>query len=529
MRSSPSTLSALLASTSRSDIAIRYGEERIRYGDLADHGAALAGGLARLGLGAGDRIAIWLPNVPAWLELLFAAGRLGAVAVAVNTRFRAVEIADIVHRSRARALAVWPGFRGIDFLGILESVDPEALARLETLILYDEGEAVPALPGRLQAKRLVRYAELIAAAGPAPDAGSPQAGAAIFTTSGTTKAPKFVLHSQRRLVDHARDVATAFGFAAPDATMMQALPFCGVFGLSQALATVAASRPMVLMPTFDAEAAAPLIRDQRVTHMNGTDAMFRQLLDAASEPQPFPSLRRAGFAAFGGDPDALVALGDRRGVSFAGLYGMSELQALYACQSPSAPATQRARAGGVPVSPLAKVRVRDPATGAILPEGQAGEIEAAGPSLMAGYADDPAATSAAFTPDGFLRTGDLGYATRDGFVFLARMGDALRLGGFLVNPSEIEAHLDAHPAVAASQVVGARTPRGDSAVAFVIKRAAAETTEADLVAHCRAGLAAFKCPAAIVFLDAFPVTESANGIKIQRTKLRDWALERLGV
>lgn len=521
------TLSALPAGAPAAAAAIRYAGRVVSYGDLARRAERVAGGLAALGVGAGDRVALWLPNAPAWLELLFALGRLGAVAVAVNTRFRAVEVADIVGRSRARVLVLWPGFKGTDFLGILAAVDPSALDRLETVVVYDEGEAPARLPAGLAARRMVRYAALAEAAPRAAGGEAPEAGAAIFTTSGTTKAPKFVLHTQRSLVDHARAVATAFGYDAPDAVMLQALPFCGVFGLSQALATLAARRTMVLLPAFEAEAAARAVAAERVTHMNGSDEMYRRMLEASAAPHPFPTLRRAGFAAFNSDPAEFVALGDARGLPLTGLYGMSEIQALFASQSPDAPAADRARGGGTPVSPAARVRVRDPESGKILPDGAHGEIEARGPSLMAGYADDPAATSAAFTDDGFLRTGDLGYTVPGGFVFLARMGDALRLGGYLVNPVEISSHIEAHPAVAACQVVGARTQRGERAVAFVVKRAGAEAEEGALIAHCRAGLASFKCPEAVIFLDAFPVAESANGVKIQRAKLREWAKERL--
>lgn len=523
-----STLAALIGAAPHAAEAIRYSGRSIAYGDLARRAARVAGGLAALGMRANDRVALWMPNAPAWLETLFALGHLGAVAVAVNTRFRAVEIADIVGRSRARALVLWPGFKGADFLGILEAVDPAALDRLEAIVLYDEGEAPAKLPGRLAGKRVLRYADLVSAPRLAASAGTAASGAAIFTTSGTTKAPKFVLHTQRSLADHARAVAPAFGYGAADAVMLQALPFCGVFGLSQALATIAAGRPMALLPAFEAEAAARAVAAERVTHMNGSDEMYRRMLEAAPGARPFPTLRRAGFASFNGDPEEFVAFGDSRGLPLAGLYGMSEIQALFAAQSPGAPAAERARGGGTPVSPEARVRVRDPESGRILPDGESGEIEAKGPSLMAGYADDPAATAAAFTEDGYLRTGDLGYTVPGGFVFLARMGDALRLGGYLVNPVEISSHIEAHPAVAGCQVVGAKTKRGERAVAFVVKRVGAAADEAALIAHCRAGLAAFKCPEAVIFLDAFPVAESANGAKIQRAKLREWAKERLG-
>ncbi len=523
-----STLAALIGAAPETAGAIRYAGRAVTYGDLARRAAQVAGGLAALGIRPNDRVALWLPNAPAWLEMLFGLGHLGAVVVAVNTRFRAVEVADIVGRSRARALVLWPGFRNIDFLGILEAVDPAALDRLEAIILYDEGEAPPKLPAALAGKRVLRYADLAAAPPLAASAGTADSGAAIFTTSGTTKAPKFVLHTQRSLVDHARAVAPAFGYGAPDAVMLQALPFCGVFGLSQALATFAARRPMALLPAFDAEAAARAIPAERVTHMNGSDEMYRRMLEAAPGARPFPTLRRAGFAAFNSDPAEFVAFGDARGLPLAGLYGMSEIQALFASQSPDAPAADRARGGGTPVSPEARVRVRDPESGKILPDGESGEIEAKGPSLMAGYADDPAATEAAFTDDGYLRTGDLGYTVPGGFVFLARMGDALRLGGYLVNPVEISSHIETHPAVVGCQVVGAKTKRGERAVAFVVKRAGAVAEEGALIAHCRSGLASFKCPEAIIFLDAFPVAESANGAKIQRAKLREWAKERLG-
>jgi fatty-acyl-CoA synthase len=522
------TLAEIFSTARGNATAIRYGDRSIAYRELAERAQRLAGGLAALGIKPGDRVALWLPNAPVWLELLFALSRIGAVAVAVNTRFRAVEVADIVGRSRARALVLWPGFRNIDFLGILESVDPAALDRLETIIVYDEGEAPARLPAGIGGKRLVRVADLAASPPLEQATGTAESGAAIFTTSGTTKAPKFVLHPQRSLADHARAVAPAFGYDAPDAVMLQALPFCGVFGLAQALATFAAARPMILLPAFDPEIAARAVVEHRVTHMNGADAMYRKMLEARGEAHPFPTLRRAGFAAFDSDPAEFVALGDSRGLPLTGLYGMSEIQALFASQSPDAPTAERARGGGRLVSPLARVRVRDPETGTILADGGQGEIEAKGPSLMAGYADDAAATAAAFTDDGYLRTGDLGYTVPGGFVFLTRMGDALRLGGFLVNPVEIASHIEAHPAVAACQVVGARTDRGERAVAFVVRRAETEAGEAALIAHCRAGLAAFKCPEAVIFLDAFPVAESANGVKIQRAKLRDWAKERVG-
>ena len=520
----PSTLTALLADAAAragDSPAIHYRGRTIGYQTLDERARRVARGLAELGIGPGDRVAVWLPNVPAWLELQFACARLGAIAVAVNTRFRGVEVEDIVGRSGARALVLWPGFKDIDFLGILGELDPGVRSGLEALILYDEGEDGPALPGA------VRYRDLVDRPMLEADHAGPEVGCNIFTTSGTTKAPKFVLHVQRGITDHARAVAPSFGYDAPDAVMLMALPFCGAFGHSQVMANLAAARPMVLMTAFDGAEAAALIAAHRVTHMNGSDEMYRRIFEAAGGPNALSSLRHCGFAAFGGGAEELVAEGDRRGIPFVGLYGMSETQALYASQRPDAAPASRVRAGGFPVSPASAVRVRDPESGQLVPEGENGELELSGPSLMAGYYGDEAATAAAMTADGFVRTGDLGHLPGDGsFVFLTRMGDVLRLGGFLVNPEEISCHVAAHPSVAGCQVVGVDGPRGTVPAAFVIPAAGAAISADTLAAHCAAGMAKFKVPRWFFPIEAFPVTESPNGFKIQRAKLRRIAAER---
>ena len=501
--------------------AFIYDGRTITFQVLAEDSRRAATGLAGLGVGAGDRVAIWLPNVPAWPVLFFACARLGAIAVAVNTRFRSAEVGDIVGRSGAKVLALWPGFRGIDFLDILAEVERDALDGLENLILYDEGEAAvasldwPALG----------YADLLTRPPMTIGCDDAEAGALIFTTSGTTRAPKFVLHPQRSFTVHGGDAAVAFGYDAGDAVLLQALPLCGTFGHAQMMGALAAGRPSVLMPAFDGTAAADAIAAHRVTHFNGSDEMFWRLFEAGGA---LDTLRACGFAAFNPSLGDVVAEGERHGVALHGLYGMSEVQALFARRPPDLPVAERALAGGLPVAAAARVRVRDPDSGRVLGDDRNGELELKGPSLMSGYFEDPAATAAATTEDGFFRTGDLGYTTADGgFVFLTRMGDVLRLGGYLVAPAEIEAHLAAHPGVAEAQVVGVDTAAGPRAAAFVIAEAGAAVDNAALQAHCAHGLARFKVPAAIYPIDAFPVTPSPNGEKIQRGKLRAMAQERL--
>jgi fatty-acyl-CoA synthase len=212
-----------------------------------------------------------------------------------------------------------------------------------------------------------------------------------------------------------------------------------------------------------------------------------------------------------------------------GVYGSSELQAMLSRHSEHAPPEQRELGGGVLVAAEGRVRARDPASGRIVAHGEHGELEFAVPSCMLGYYGDPQASAEAFTPDGYLRSGDLGYTVSGAeYVFLARMGDALRLSGFLVNPLEIEAVIDKHPAVAASQVVGVETARGLRPVAFVIPSAGATLDEQALIADCGRRMAHYKVPERIFAIDAFPVTPSANGNKIQKARLRELARAAMG-
>ena len=204
---------------------------------------------------------------------------------------------------------------------------------------------------------------------------------------------------------------------------------------------------------------------------------------------------------------------------------MSEVQALYARQPLDSPLARRKLGGGVPVSPLAHVRVRDPETGALLGLGQPGELECAGPSLMVGYYGNEKATAEVITPDGYVRTGDLASSTGDGsFTFLSRMGDVLRLSGFLVNPLEIETP---HPEAAGHRRLPDHRRRLDGvrAVSFVLLKPGAGVDEAALIAHCQQQIANYKVPQHVFAIDEFPHA-LANGNKIQHTKLREMA-ERL--
>ena len=532
--------------------AVAYRGGRLTFAALDDAARRAARGFSELGVGRGDRVALWLPNCPAYLVLWLGAARLGAIAVAVNTRFRAGEVADVVRRSGARALALWPGFRGIPFLDVLGEIDRSAFERLETLVAYGEeggkegkeaagagpfgaagaagaARALPALPASLAGCRWVAFPDLLERPPLDEDRAAPGDGANMFTTSGTTRAPKFVLHSHASVTAHALTMARALGYAAhPESGALGMLPLCGVFGFCQATAALAAGSPLALASAFDAAEAVRLVDEHRVRCLNVTDDMLMAMFDAAPREVALPTVESCGFAAFAAKPDELRARAEARGLRLVGLYGMSEVQAFFSRQPLDAAPERRLLGGGVPLDPAAAVRVRDPGSRRLLAAGEAGEIEIAGPSLMRGYFENPAATRETITGDGFVRSGDLGYLTDDGgFTYLGRMGDAMRLGGFLVSPAEIEGHLNEHPAVRGAQVVGVDTEGGPRPVAFVVPDRDAGFDEEALRDHCGRSLARFKTPARIFAVDEFPTTKSANGTKIRRAELRRMAEERL--
>lgn len=504
--------------------ALIYRDRPVTWAAFDNRGRAVATALAGLGVGPGDRVALWLPNTPAYLILCAACARLGAIAVAVNTRFRSAEVGDIVGRSGAKVLALWPGFRGIDFPAILGAVDPAALARLSTIIIYREDDADTRMPATAAQCRVVRYDALERARRLDGDAARPESGCNIFTTSGTTKAPKFVLHSQAGITRHARDVARAFGYGPTGGAMLQTLPLCGVFGFAQAMAGMAGGLPLVVTSAFDARDAVSLIDRYDVRHLNVTDDMVDAILRVTDRDDVLPSVAFSGYAAFDSSLGDIVERADARGWTLCGLYGMSEVQALFSFRDPTLPVAERRPGGGRLVSAEAAARVRDVDTGALLPFGETGELELRGPSQMLGYFENPEATAATITADGFVRTGDLGYMTdARTFVYLARMGDVLRLGGFLVSPLEIESHIQAHPGIDGCQVVGVSTDAGPRAVAFVTLRPGAVLDEDAVRQHCLNGLARFKAPQRVIALAEFPTTKSANGTKIQRNRLREMA------
>ncbi len=467
---------------------------RVSRAELRAASAALAARLHALGFRRGDRLAVWLPDGAGWLQCLFACAQLGVLVVPISTRFTVAEARRVLGVAEPRGLVITPHFLKMDYAAAARELAPEVLIEAPQHGLLD------------------------GSAGEAPSTGEAGDLLCTFSTSGTTGVPKLAPHDQASIMRHARNVAAYFDMQGGVA--LGALPLYGVLGFMQAMAALAAGGTLVSVPVYDPIACARAIDAERVTHFFGSDQMFDAVLGVPGAS--LASWRIGGYADFVGWAARVAEAGDARGISLFGLYGSSEGFSLLAGRDWRAPLAERIPAGGTPVSPDIRFRVCDPESGEVLPQGQPGELQFQGYNLLTAYVNNPAATAAAFTADGWFRSGDLAIDEGGSFLYLARLKDSLRLRGYLVDPGEIESHLAAHPAVAQAQVVGVAQPgQGDVAVAFVIL--AAPTDEAELVRHCRAGLAAYKQPRRVVAVAEFPANNGPNGVKILKNKLRDMA------
>jgi len=528
----PETLSAILArnvALHEDGIAFIDGEREITYREFDVMVRRSAAWLIAQGVQSGDRVAVWLVNCIEWLALYFGLARIGASLVAVNTRYRSHELAYLLECSQANLLVLQINFRKIDFPAVLRDVPSKAACALRKVaVVASSGSNLPA---KVLGRPTVTFDLGALPDVDTPDRAAPDAPCILFTTSGTTSGPKLVVHTQRTATRHCLNVIHGFHLDKNDARLLAALPFCGTFGLTGVMAAFAGSRPVILMDTFDGPEAARLINAQRITHLFGSDEMFQRVIDHAPPGErPFPTAQVFGFASFQPGVLALAQAAWARHIPMLGLYGSSEVHALFSLQDRRLPMEERILGGGRPVCADTKIRIRDVETGVLLPFRQSGIIEIKSPTNFVSYLNNPEATTKSFDADGYFSTGDAGYLCEDGsFVYQTRLGDAMRLSGYLVNPVEIEDVIKTVPGVLDVQIVAVEIGQQIKPVAFVIPQPGQAPSESAIREAVSAILAPFKVPACVWLIDQFPVTQSSNGVKIQRVKLRDMALERLNL
>jgi fatty-acyl-CoA synthase len=522
--------------------AIVFGDERLTFAALRDRARAFAAGLAALGLGTGDALAIWLPNRPLWFVAQYAAASLGVVVVALNPRYRVHELSYILGQSNAAALLLTDRLGPVDYFDTLEAVLPELAdavpgeltsARLPKLrhVIVD---AEDVYPGCLRASDLFvpGSARPVQTAGglPGKRRGSvtPDSMFTILYTSGTTSFPKGAMITHANCVPHGWNVGETLRLTPAD-RVLHALPAAGTWGgVNIPLTTWSHGACLVLMDVFDPLRALMLIERERCTVWNAVDSMLIPLLDHPDVGRrDLSSLRTGGVAATGGGRHGLLEEVLERLMPLAFQpYGMTEVNAMSLLHELDEPAAERLLPGIWP-APGLQARIAHPDTGAPAAVDDEGELQFRGALVTAGYYDKPDETKAAFTADGWFKSGDLGRRDDRGrVIFSGRLKETLRISHHMVAPGEIEGFLLAHPAVAQAFVVGIPDAKTNEApVAYVIRKADARVTEDELRAWCHGKIASFKIPRRVRFVDDVPRTPSPHGEKVQRVKLREMALE----
>ncbi|OGL10143.1 MAG: fatty-acyl-CoA synthase [Candidatus Rokubacteria bacterium RIFCSPLOWO2_02_FULL_73_56] len=473
-----------------------WGDATLTYADLAARAGRTATGLARLGLGRGDVVAVLLYNCPEFLEAMFAVARLGAVFMPINWRLAGEEIAYVVGHAGAR----------------LVITEPELAARAAPA-----RPLVPAAGWVTVGGAPAGFApfEALRDAGPAPPLAdvAPDDVHRLMYTSGTTGRPKGVMITYANL--YWKNLAHVIEFSVTGADRGLACgPLYHVGALDLTTTTVLhAGGTVEVHRTFEAAAVLDAFERHGVTSAWLAPSMVNQLL--AHPTLERRDLSRVRLLIDGGEkmPVPLIErlLGAFPNAWFADAYGLTETVSGDTFLDKRATLAKLGSVGK-PCLHL-DVAIWDDADRPVAP-GALGEIVLRGPKVFKGYWRDPEATAAAFR-GGWFHTGDIGVLDADGFLYIVdRKKDMIVSGGENIASPEVERVLYEHPAVLEAAVVGCPDARwGEVPVAFVVLREGARAAATELEAHCRARLARFKVPRAVHFVEALPRNPSGKVLK----------------
>ena len=479
-------------------IALVDGERRATWQELADSVDACASMLQKRAVRPGDRVVVAAENSVELVALLFAVTACKAAAVIVNPRLSAPELDGIVEHSQPRCI--------VFATATAAEVEVHAMRHAATPVELDALRVLAIATPRIVDARV------------APDPG--EVPASIVYTSGTSGRPKGVMLSHANLLFVASTSARLRRIDAGD-RVLGALPIYHVYGLaSMLLGSLFAGAALMLFARFDATHTLDAIAAGALTIVQGVPAMYSRMLVSLGPGGRVqsPSLRYLYAGGSPLDPTLKAQVESRFGMPLHNGYGLTECSPTVAQTRLDAP---RADTSVGPPIPGIEVRIVDTSHRDV-DAGAAGELWVRGPNVMRGYFRDPEATAQAITADGWLRTGDLATQAADGALFIVgRLKELIIRGGLNVYPGDIEAVLNAHPAVGQSVVVGRKVTDGDEeVVAFVELVADRTATEAELRAFAASRLAPYKRPSELRVLAALPA--SATG-KVLRNELKRMA------
>ncbi len=493
--------------------AIVFKGKRISWRALDDWSDRLATAFLAQGVRRGDRVATFMVNSLEWVAIFYGLGKIGAVIVPVNFRYKGPELAYVLKQSRACMLLATVRHDGRDQVPTLA----EALTEAGTPgIVTVGGEPTLGTGRQLSWEAFEASASTVDAAAVRQARAAVQPGDLLMIqyTSGTTAFPKGVELRHDQMLRSGTAMSSRLGMTRKD-RFFSPMPFFHIGGsTASVLTTMVCGATLCSADYFTAGEALAILGGERCTCMCGVDTMFVDMMAHESYARTDLSALRTGWTIYN---EAVFK-------AFPGMmnvFAMSECSSVVCISHWTDPFEQRRDTCGHPVDGV-EVRIVDPQTHEELPPGQSGLIVVRGWCVTTGYFDQPELTAQAFLPGGWFDTGDFGEKRATGeLIYRGRLKDVLRVGGENVASVEVEAVINTHPAVLRSALVPLDHPRlNEVPVIYVQLRPGHTLAETALIDWCAERMASFKVPRHAIFVDDFQMTGSG---KIQKAPLREQA------
>jgi len=509
------------------------------YSQFRDDVDTFARSLIALGVKPGDHVAIWATNVPQWYITFWAATKIGAVLVTVNTAYKIYEAEYLLRQSDTHTLVMIDGYKDSNYVGIIKELCPELetteagktlrakrLPFLRNIITVDSkqngcltwDEAL-ALADRVPVEEVYRRMLSI----------NRHDVCNMQYTSGTTGFPKGVMLTHYNVVNNGKNIGDCMDLSTADRMMIQ-VPMFHCFGMVLAMtASMTHGVTMSPMPSFSPKLSLACINQEKITCFHGVPTMFIAMLEHEDFPKTDFSQMRTGIMA--GSPCPIKVMQD-----VVAKMNMTQISIVYG-QTEASPGCTQSRVDDpleVRVNtvgrelPGVECKIVDPETGKDLPDNVDGEFVARGYNIMKGYYKMPEATAAAIDENGWLHTGDLARRDENGnYKITGRIKDMIIRGGENIYPKEIEDFIYTHPKVKDVQVIGVPDKQyGEEIMACVILKESETMTDEELKDFVRSHMAKHKTPRYIDFVEEFPMNAAG---KIMKFKMREQAVEKLGL
>jgi fatty-acyl-CoA synthase len=504
----------------REALVVRHQGYRATYRELWDEVELAARALIANGVRKGDRVGIWAPNRYEWVVVQYATARVGAILVTINPAYKAAELQYALGKAGVSLLFAARGFRGTDYVTMLDQVRGECPVLRDIVVLDDEWRFFLVESERVDSGELTQREVSL----------DPGDAINVQYTSGTTGFPKGATLSHRNILGNGYFTGEVLRYTERDRVCVP-VPFYHCFGMVLANLAAMTHGACVVVPgeSFDPGEVLRAVATERCTSLYGVPTMFiAELAHPDLASFDLTSLRTGIMAGAPCPVEVMNQVRSRMHLEEITIgCGMTETAPLSTQTSVDDPVHKRVTTVGR-VHPHVEVKIVDPATGATVPRGTAGEQCTRGYSVMLGYWDDARASAEAIDADGWMHSGDLAVMDDEGYVsIVGRIKDMIIRGGENIYPREVEEFLYRLPEIDQVEVIGVPSERyGEEVMAWVRLRDGVTVTAEQLIAACRGRIATYKIPRHWKFVEAFPMTVTG---KTQKYRMRQIAVEELGL